>query len=130
MITLIGMCPDDRADWPIMPNCGDRNASSNNCATQTSLSNVQLTNVTIAGTTVRTWNTSSGWIARASNEVSILKAHGALNTTVNSPKGPVNTPLNKAASEQSGMGSLMTGDAVKADVGGKGKSSGNKTTPS
>ena len=120
MITLIGICPDDRADWPVMPNCGDKNASSTNCATQTSVTSVlPLNNVTIAGAVVRTWNTSSAWSARASSEISILKAHGALNTSASSPMGPVNTPLNRPGNGQSGTSLSMTGDAaVKANAGG------------
>ena len=88
MISLGGICPDDRADWPVIPDCGDLNASTTTCATPSSLFNA-LTNITVSGTLVETWNTTLAWVARASEEVSILnnlltqemKAHGSLNTT-------------------------------------------------
>ena len=88
MLQLAGMCPDDRADWPIFQTCGQGNASSNDCATQSNLYNA-LSNTTIGGTTIEAWNTTSAWNARASQELSLLAdlmtqemiAHGDSNTT-------------------------------------------------
>lgn len=89
------MCTDDRADWPIFQNCGEANASSTSCATPGSLFNV-LSNITIDGTLVQTWNTSFPWTQRATAEIQILAsnlakdmlAHGDMNmsntnTTIN-----------------------------------------------
>ncbi|KAI4155325.1 MAG: hypothetical protein LQ340_001063 [Diploschistes diacapsis] len=88
MIQLQGMCPDDRAGWPVFPDCSDTNASATNCATQSSIYNAMNYHV-VGGTEIQSWNSSQAWLWRAADEIQILatleaqemRAYGSTNTT-------------------------------------------------
>ena len=65
------MCPDDRADWPVFPNCADPCASSANCATESQLY-THLSNFPLHTTNISVWNDSEAFLERAEVEIQVL----------------------------------------------------------
>ena len=67
------MCPDDRADWPIFPNCKDTNASSTDCATE-SLLYTKVSNFTLHTSSIELWNDTKEFLQRTNLEIEVLNA--------------------------------------------------------